>query len=387
MVAVAQAPLRSLRAGGLRNGRNEFWALRDVSFEVGRGEVLGIVGRNGAGKSTLLKLLSRVTRPTQGRAELRGRIGSLLEVGTGFHPELTGRENIYVNGAILGMARAEIKRNFDAIIAFAEIGSFLDTPVKRYSSGMQMRLAFSIAAHFEPDILVVDEVLAVGDAAFQKKCLRKMDHVAHEGRTVIFVSHSMPTVLALCTRALWLHAGELTDQGSPPAIVQRYLASQVARETITLDDRRDRAGDGSVRLTSLRIENAENSSGVIQSGSRLKLVLSYRSPTPVRQPQFVVSIVDQMDVGLFVLHNEMGTGLPSVLPAEGHVTCITEPINLTPGRCMVHAEVLKGNARADYLSYAASFDVEADETLPAGTLTREWAMCLLPHRWQLDDGG
>jgi lipopolysaccharide transport system ATP-binding protein len=384
MVSAARAPMRALRQGRLRNGKQaDFWALRDVSFDVRRGEVLGIIGRNGAGKSTLLKLLSRVTRPTAGRAEIRGRVGSLLEVGTGFHPELTGRENIYLNGAVLGMTRTDIRRKFEAIVDFAEIEQFLDTPVKRYSSGMHMRLAFSIAAHLEPEILIVDEVLAVGDASFQKKCLGKMGSVAHEGRTVVFVSHSMPTVLSLCERIVLLEAGAVVDQGLPPAIVQRYLTSLLASGTVALDQRRDRMGDGSVRLVSVRIQGAEPD-GVIRSGSRLKLVIDYQSETPVRQPQFVVSVLDQMDIGLFVLHTDMGGGLPTVLPAAGSVTCLTEPINLTPGRCAVHLEVLKGNVRADYVPYAASFDVEPDDTSGASALPREWAMLLLRHCWQFN---
>src|SRR6202045_1833456 len=185
----------------------EFWALRDVSFEVQQGEILGIIGRNGAGKSTLLKILSRITEPTAGRVTLRGRVASLLEVGTGFHPELTGRENIYLNGAILGMTQAEIRKKFDEIVAFAEVEKFLDTPVKHYSSGMYVRLAFAVAAHLEPEILIIDEVLAVGDAEFQKKCLGKMDEVSRGGRTVLFVSHNMAAIENLCSRGVVLHQG------------------------------------------------------------------------------------------------------------------------------------------------------------------------------------
>ena len=201
----------------------EFWALKDVSFEVKRGEVLGIIGRNGAGKSTLLKILSRITEPSEGRVTIKGRVASLLEVGTGFHPELTGRENIYLNGAILGMTRAEIKRKFDEIVAFAEVEKFLDTPVKRYSSGMYVRLAFAVAAHLEPEILVVDEVLAVGDAEFQKKCLGKMSEVASGGRTVLFVSHNMAAVTSLCSRAVLLVGGKLGRQGDVAETVGAYL--------------------------------------------------------------------------------------------------------------------------------------------------------------------
>jgi lipopolysaccharide transport system ATP-binding protein len=214
------------RRGTAAGGSDEsIWALKDVSFELKRGEVVGIIGRNGAGKSTLLKILSRITRPTEGYAEVAGRVGSLLEVGTGFHPELTGRENIYLNGAILGMRKTEIERKFDEIVAFAEVESFLDTPVKHYSSGMYVRLAFAVAAHLEPEILLVDEVLAVGDVAFQKKCLGKMGEVTGEGRTVLFVSHNMVSVQSLCRRAFWLDRGAVAQVGPVPAVIGSYLKS------------------------------------------------------------------------------------------------------------------------------------------------------------------
>jgi lipopolysaccharide transport system ATP-binding protein len=210
--------------GKAPNGDGIFWALKDVSFEVKHGEMLGVIGRNGAGKSTLLKILSRITEPTEGYADICGRVGSLLEVGTGFHPELTGRENIYLNGAILGMTRREIARKFDEIVAFAEIEKFLDTAVKHYSSGMYMRLAFAVAAHLDPEILVIDEVLAVGDAQFQNKCLGKMGEVAKEGRTLLFVSHNMAAVQSLCHRVLWLRTGSVADDGPALKIVRQYLA-------------------------------------------------------------------------------------------------------------------------------------------------------------------
>ncbi|HEX8501570.1 MAG TPA: polysaccharide ABC transporter ATP-binding protein [Pyrinomonadaceae bacterium] len=218
LMGALRSPLRGGRGGG-----ETLWALRDVSFEVAPGEVVGVVGRNGAGKSTLLKVLSRITEPTSGRIELYGRIGSLLEVGTGFHPELTGRENIFLNGAILGMRRREIEAKFDEIVAFAEVERFMDTPVKRYSSGMYMRLAFAVAAHLEPEILLVDEVLAVGDAAFQKKCLGKMGEVAREGRTVLFVSHNMTAVNQLCSRAVLLAGGRLALEGRTQEVVAEYF--------------------------------------------------------------------------------------------------------------------------------------------------------------------
>ena len=235
-----RAPLRLFRSGlgapatGDPRGAEFLWALKDVSLEIRQGEVLGIIGRNGAGKSTLLKILSRITKPTEGQAEIHGRVGALLEVGTGFHPELTGRENIYLNGAILGMRRREIERKFDEIVEFSECGRFLDTPVKHYSSGMYMRLAFAVAAHLETEILFVDEVLAVGDAAFQKKCLGKMDDVAHQGRTVLFVSHNMVAVDSLCTRAICLHEGKVVLEGPPSVVTSRYLQNWIPAATEVL---------------------------------------------------------------------------------------------------------------------------------------------------------
>jgi lipopolysaccharide transport system ATP-binding protein len=207
----------------------EFWALKDVSFEIKQGDRVGIIGRNGAGKSTLLKILSRITEPTSGKISIKGRVASLLEVGTGFHPELTGRENVYLNGAILGMDRVEIKRKFDEIVAFAEVEKFLDTPVKRYSSGMYVRLAFAVAAHLEPEVLVVDEVLAVGDAQFQKKCLGKMEDVGKEGRTVLFVSHNMGTILQLCNHCIWLEQGKVKSTGSVAEIIGSYMQSSFTK--------------------------------------------------------------------------------------------------------------------------------------------------------------
>ena len=238
------------------DSQEEFWALKDVSFDIKQGDRVGIIGRNGAGKSTLLKILSRITEPTRGRITIDGRVASLLEVGTGFHSELSGRENIYLNGAILGMSREEIKRKFDEIVAFAEVEKFLDTPVKRYSSGMYVRLAFAVAAHLEPEILIVDEVLAVGDAQFQKKCLGKMESVGKEGRTIFFVSHNMDAVTRLCTRGLLLNSGKLVADGAPSDIIKRYLESsrQMAGQ-ITWDNSESAPGDDVARLRSVRLQD------------------------------------------------------------------------------------------------------------------------------------
>lgn len=255
-----RAMLRTLRSGGpassapVRSSENEIWALRNVTMEIQEGEVVGIVGRNGAGKSTLLKILSRITVPTQGRVTVDGRVGSLLEVGTGFHPELTGRENIFLNGSILGMKRSEMKRKFDQIVDFAETEKFLDTPVKRYSSGMYVRLAFAVAAHLETEILIVDEVLAVGDSAFQKKCLGKMHEVSEGGRTVLFVSHNMTAIRDLCDRAIWLKSGSIAEDGNAKKIVSKYLheTSNPVTEQVW-PERGSAPGNDKVRLHRARL--------------------------------------------------------------------------------------------------------------------------------------
>ena len=249
-----RAPIRRLRHAGSSTGHiSTIWALRDVSFDVEAGEVIGIIGRNGAGKSTLLKLLSRITEPTEGEAVINGRVGSLLEVGTGFHQELTGRENIQLNGAILGMTRAEIARKFDDIVAFAEIEEFLDTPVKRYSSGMFVRLAFAVAAHLEPEILLVDEVLAVGDLAFQRKCLGQMERIAGTGRTVFFVSHNMNAVRGLCTRVVQIDGGRLVADGETDDVVRGYIAEQMSETSAVLDLSRSLGNDHELEITGLRV--------------------------------------------------------------------------------------------------------------------------------------
>lgn len=259
LTASLYAPFRGLRRGkhapaDASASGTIFWALKGVSFEVPRGEILGIIGANGAGKSTLLKILSRITEPTEGRAEIRGRVGSLLEVGTGFHPELTGRENVYLNGTLLGMRKGEIDRKFDEIVAFAEIEQFLDTPVKRYSSGMYVRLAFAVAAHFEPEILILDEVLAVGDVAFQRKCLSKMEDVSKHGRTILFVSHSMHAVARLCQRVILISHGTIQKEGSVADVVGDYLLSSLRLDAERVwSDIATAPGDDVARLRRVRV--------------------------------------------------------------------------------------------------------------------------------------
>lgn len=361
---------------------HSFWALRDVNFSVQPGEVIGLVGQNGAGKSTLLKILSRITEPTRGRAILRGRVASLLEVGTGFHPELTGRDNIYLNGAILGMKHAEITRKFDEIVAFAEVEDFIDTPVKRYSSGMLLRLAFAVAAHLEPEILLVDEVLAVGDVNFQKKCLGKMGDVARQGRTVLVVSHNMASILALCQRAVMLKFGTVARIGPVQEIVHAYLEGSKTEEVVALHDRHDREGDGSVRYESIAIENAAGGS-VIRTGSRCKVTIRYKSAKPVRGVRFLLTICDLTHVSLFMLDSEATRGLPDTLPPEGTVVCETDELGITPGRCYINMDLVRGHQLADRIAYAAYFDVDEDDFYGTGKLpTREWTMTVLRHRWK-----
>jgi lipopolysaccharide transport system ATP-binding protein len=261
----ARAPFRHLTAalkGPSQTARAKahLWALKDISLEIQHGEVVGIIGRNGSGKSTLLKILSQITRPTKGLAEIRGRVGTLLEVGAGFHPELTGRENIYLNGAILGMARREIDRKFDEIVEFSECSRMLDTPLKHYSSGMYVRLAFAVAAHLETEILIVDEVLAVGDAAFQKKCLGKIGDVAHAGRTVLFVSHNMLAVESLCTRAICLHDGQMVFEGTPAMVTSRYLQEWLpTMDEVVYDDIKTAPGNEHIRLHRARVRPSDGS--------------------------------------------------------------------------------------------------------------------------------
>jgi lipopolysaccharide transport system ATP-binding protein len=257
LVELATAPARWLRRDNVHPD-TILWALKDVSFEIHQGEVMGIIGRNGAGKSTLLKILSRITEPTEGKVRIAGRIGALLEVGTGFHPELTGRENTFLNGAILGMRRSEIERRFDEIVAFSEVEKFIDTPVKHYSSGMFLRLAFAVAAHLNPDILLVDEVLAVGDVRFQQKCLGKMESVSREGRTVVFISHNMPAVTRLCPRAILLDEGKVVMDGPTRDVISRYLgADREISGTISWASPEEAPGDDVARLRSVRVMRAD----------------------------------------------------------------------------------------------------------------------------------
>jgi lipopolysaccharide transport system ATP-binding protein len=365
--------------------REEFWALRDVSFEIRRGEAVGIIGRNGAGKSTLLKLLSRITEPSAGRATIRGRVASLLEVGTGFHPELTGRENIYLNGAILGMARAEIRRKFDEIVAFAEVERFLDTPVKRYSSGMYVRLAFAVAAHLEPEILVVDEVLAVGDSAFQKKCLSKMGDVAGEGRTVLFVSHNLAAVQQLCQRGLLFREGRLDSSGPIADTVAGYLSAMRTLARNDLSERRDRKGSHKLAFT--RVALCDRSGAELPrvlSGQEVLIRFHYESQLErTGAPVHVAFNVRTVQGHLLANLNSTDTGQGLLdIHHRGYFECRWPRLNLRSGVydcalfCSIQGEV------ADWIQNAFVLTVEDGDFYSTGKLAdRQHGDILVDHSW------
>jgi ABC-type polysaccharide/polyol phosphate transport system ATPase subunit len=342
----------------------EFWALKDVSFEVKRGEVLGIIGRNGAGKSTLLKVLSRITEPTRGRVTLRGRVASLLEVGTGFHPELTGRENIYLNGAILGMTRAEIRRKFDEIVAFAEVERFLDTPVKRYSSGMYVRLAFAVAAHLEPEILIIDEVLAVGDVEFQKKCLGKMEEVSHrEGRTVLFVSHNLSAIAELTNRAVLLDRGSITIDGSVSEALSAYLSKGAGQAVYVSAHDEEHEPPHLARVEVL----TSSPYGVHHFGEPLEVRFSIRHKRPLSQACFSFNIVNQFQhsaVHAWALHPNFVFGRTS---GESALVCRFPSLRLNVGRYYLrtHLSEPPGGSVYERLEGICPFDVvRLDQAMP-----------------------
>jgi lipopolysaccharide transport system ATP-binding protein len=366
LVESAMGFARSIGRGGTRAAPERFWALDDVSFDVAHGEVVGIIGRNGSGKSTLLKILSRIVEPTRGTVDLEGRVGSLLEVGTGFHPDLTGRENVFLSGAILGMRRTEIEKKFDEIVEFAEVERFIDTQVKHYSSGMYMRLAFSVAAHLEPDILVVDEVLAVGDAAFQKKCLGKMGTVARHGRTVLFVSHNMGAVVSLCSRALLLDAGRLVLESDPIAVAGRYQAILTAAPTVTTDlSGAEHFGSGKARFVSLRLvpERRDGTTReMMYPGSRLRVETRIVCSAPVDSANVGITIYDASGYRLVDANTAMQGRFVSMQPGdEAHVDFALDDLRLKPGTYLVGLWMGRKNVEdIDGILYAATLEVEPD---------------------------
>jgi lipopolysaccharide transport system ATP-binding protein len=349
---------RFKQMAGRGEGTRTFWALKDVSFRVDVGEVIGIVGPNGAGKSTLLKVLSRITPPTEGYVDLTGRVSSLLEVGTGFHPELTGRENVFLNGAILGMFRAEIVRKFDAIVAFAELEQFIDTPVKHYSSGMFVRLAFSVAAHLEPEILIVDEVLSVGDLHFRNRCLGRMQDLRDEGRTVLFVSHDLTSVRQLCTRALLLNSGRVVDDGTPGEITRRYerMYQEGTENTTGAADRRHPPEDYHLRRVELR-NSAGEVTGQFDAGDVMDIHLWSSGPAPENSFTAEFRLFNDDDVGV-----SFGSANPVrdtyYRSEHQHFVCRLGPLPLTEGRYAFSFTVRVWNKeRWDYWDKAIGFTI------------------------------
>lgn len=349
------------------------WALREVSFDVMPGEVVGIIGKNGAGKSTLFKLLSRITEPTTGEAFLRGRVASLLEVGTGFHPELSGRENIFLSGTIMGMSRREIATHFDEIVDFAEVGKYLDTPVKRYSSGMYVRLGFAIAAHLTCEILIIDEVLAVGDADFQRKCLGKMQSVAREGRTVLFVSHSMPTVQNLCTRAIWLAGGTIQADGQPPEVIAAYLDLIDVGLAKSLRDRTDRTGNQRGMVTEIRALSQGLTAGSVWTSGETVFEISYDAFEIVSQPVFALGIYDTRLNNLVHLSSSLASRRFGSIKGKGSVVCRVPFLPFHPGNYTLNVTFHDGSELVDRVEHAAQFRVVPSDFYGTGK-------SLLPHQ-------
>jgi lipopolysaccharide transport system ATP-binding protein len=368
-----------------------FWALRDISLDVRDGEVVGLLGANGAGKSTLLKVISQITSPTRGCVKLRGRVGSLLEVGTGFHPDLTGRDNVFLNGAILGMSRREVTRKFDEIVAFAGIGEFIETPVKRYSVGMRVRLAFAVAAQLEPEILVIDEVLAVGDAAFQQKCLGRIGEVSRSGRTVLFVSHNSAAIAALCTRGIVLETGRITFEGSPSEAIDYYAATRGGQST-ELSARTDRSGSGEVVVTTLELRNARSEPvASIRSGEDLEVALHFQRHAPGPFPRLGVQIAVTTHLGTAVFtHANWHTGDSfGDLPAQGVVVCRIPRLPLPAGRYRigfrVSAEMRGRRDPFDAMDFAAELAVESGDFFGTGYLPKtKDGLCLVDGSWRLE---
>ncbi|MCL4367006.1 ABC transporter ATP-binding protein [Patescibacteria group bacterium] len=355
-----------------RLNKDEFWALRGISLNCQPGEIVGVIGRNGAGKSTLLKILSQVTPPSKGEVLLRGRVASLLEVGTGFHPELTGSENIYLNGAILGMRRSEVNRKFSEIVDFSEIAKFIDTPVKRYSSGMYMRLAFAVAAYLESEILLVDEVLTVGDSAFQKKCLGRMEAINHAGRTVIFVSHNMSSIEALCNRTVVLSAGKVVYDGATKKAIQHYLNFQKKTSQDLLSDVNAREGSGEIRITSLEILNDKNQPvSVVQSGEDYKFKISYHNPSKetIKNVVIGIEISDELGSKIIIMRTTFTNDNYDLVPGKGELYCEIKDLPLALGSYHLSLIVTQADiALLDHIENAMGIDVEGGDYFGTGSI-------------------
>jgi lipopolysaccharide transport system ATP-binding protein len=370
------------------------WALRNVSFQVREGEVVGIIGRNGAGKSTLLKVLSRITHATSGQVTVRGRVAALLEVGTGFHGELTGRENIFLNGSILGMRKEEIAAKLDAIVAFAGVEQFLDTPVKRYSSGMFLRLGFAVAAHLEPDILVIDEVLAVGDVGFQKKCLNAMDGLRSGGRTVLFVSHNMAAVENLCSRVIWIDHGQVREDGDPKEIIEAYMGtfSESPQLSADLQSAKSRGGNGDVRFTRIDfLDSQKQPLRVIRSGDSIVMRLSYFAVKQILRPDFEVGVYTDLGTLVTRFSTWANSHIPFLPAGNGYVDLRIDCFSFLPGRyyltLWLKSVVASGPIRYDVLEHCVQLQVEESDFYGTGKgIEKYFGIVFLPCTWSLNSG-
>ncbi|NND81214.1 MAG: ABC transporter ATP-binding protein [Gammaproteobacteria bacterium] len=378
LAGMLSAPFRKFkRLRGKDETQEAFWAVQDINLEIQPGEVVGIIGRNGAGKSTLFKLLSRITTPTKGSITYRGRMASLLEVGTGFHPELTGRENIYLNGAIMGLSRREITARLQAIVAFAEIDQFLDTPVKRYSSGMYVRLAFSVAAHLDADILLVDEVLAVGDFAFQQKCLGKMKEVASEGRTVLFISHNMAAVSRLCTRGIWIDKGSIRMDSDIQSVLNHYESEFLEND---LADYSASASEGAVRLQSVSVLDASSGeAGSVQIGNSCRVVVRGSARQPVNNINLALGLYDEQGHRLCLLDSEHSGHHLECRGGDFEYVCELDMLNLTAGRYKINIAIKDGRELVLAVERVTAFYVV--DPLAAPHRMNEFGPVLINYRW------
>ncbi len=387
---LGEALVRRLKRPFARKSNECIWALKDVSFAVGEGEVVGIIGRNGAGKSTLLKVLSKITHPTSGKLKVNGRIASLLEVGTGFHDELTGRENIYLNGSILGMKKREINARMDEIIEFAGVEKFIDTPIKTYSSGMRLRLGFAVAAHLHADVLLVDEVLAVGDAEFQKKCLKVMDNLSGSGRTVLFVSHNMEAVESLCERVVWIDGGRIRRDGDPREVIEEYMATFAGAGSTSFDFAtvENRGGNGKMRFESLEmLDGSRLPVQFVRTGDHLVMRLNYRAKESIRSPHFGLEVYTEFGTRIISLNTWVtGEEITHLNAGSGSIEFEVESLNLVSGRYFLSVWVgSAGPVWYDQLDQCAMVDVFSADFYNSGReiTSKHFGIVLVPFRWQI----
>jgi lipopolysaccharide transport system ATP-binding protein len=384
-----KAPFRYLIRSATKASEEEtLWALRNVSVAIQKGEVVGIIGRNGAGKTTFLKILSRITDPTEGLARVYGRVGTLLAVGTGFHPELSGRDNVFLNGTIMGMKRDEIRARFDEIVAFAEVDKFIDTPVKYYSSGMYVRLAFAVAAHLEPEVLLVDEVLAVGDLAFQRKCLGKMDSVADEGRTVLLVSHNMEAILGLCPRTIWINHGQIVQDGPSREVVQQYTKESMERAAQGGLEGKTQQGTGVIKFTGFHLRDSQGRlTPHALCGDPVDMVIDYRSTNghDLKNVTVWIWILDPLRKPLTCLWSMLTNQDFQRIPSKGRLVCRLPQVNLAPGSYMVDLAARVNLSKSEKLMEAAKLEVMPGDFFKTGRPIQQVGQFLCNHSWSLED--